>query len=216
MLDKLRDPVSGLTHLGGALLSVLGIVILLVATVRLKMVGHIFAASIFGLSLLLLYTASALYHLLPLSQRGVAVLRRIDHMMIYVLIAGTYTPLCLVTLQGFWGWTLLATIWAVAMVGFAMKLFWFHAPRWFSTLFYVFMGTIVIAFFPLLTGLLAPAAIGWIAGGGILYIIGAVIYATKLPILNFSKWFGFHEVFHLFVMGGSFCHYWAMYRYILV
>ncbi len=216
MFKKLRDPVSGLTHLVGVFLSMLGAIILIYGAVKQATVWHIVASSIFGASLLLLYTASTLYHLLPLSERGIAVLRRIDHIMIYVLIAGTYTPLCLVTLRGVWGWTLLALIWTIAAIGLAMKLFWFDAPRWFSTTFYVIMGLIVVAFFPLLSQLLPNIALGWIVGGGILYIIGAIIYGTKLPVLNFSRWFGFHEVFHLFVLAGSFCHYWVMYRYILV
>ncbi|NLB18905.1 MAG: hemolysin III family protein, partial [Syntrophomonadaceae bacterium] len=105
--------------------------------------------------------------------------------------------------------------WGLAAVGVAMKLFWFNAPRWFSTLFYVFMGVIVVTFLPLLSGMLSLAAVAWIAGGGILYIVGAIIYAAKPSLLNFSKWFGFHEVFHLFVLGGSFCHFWFIYRYVL-
>lgn len=212
---RLREPVSGLTHLAGAILSVVGAIILIYGAVQGATVWHIIAFSIFGASLFMLYTASTLYHLLPLSERGIAIFRRIDHMMIYVLIAGTYTPICLVTLHGVWGWTLLGIIWTIALIGFALKLFWFQAPRWFSTAFYVFMGIIIIAFLPLLLQELSLAAISWLVVGGALYIIGAIIYGTKLPLLNFSKWFGFHEVFHLFVLGGSFCHYWLMYRYIL-
>ncbi|NLV15889.1 MAG: hemolysin III family protein [Syntrophomonadaceae bacterium] len=215
LICRLRDPVNGLTHLVGVVLSVVGAVFLIYAAAQHAQAGYVVAASIFGASLLLLYTASTLYHLLPLSDRGTAILRRVDHMMIFVLIAGTYTPLCLITLAGKWGWILLWTIWGLAAVGVAMKLFWFNAPRWFSTLFYVLMGAIVVAFLPLLSGLLSPAAVAWIAGGGILYIIGAIIYATKLPILNCSRWFGFHEVFHLFVLGGSFCHFWFIYNYVL-
>ncbi|MGE5418182.1 MAG: PAQR family membrane homeostasis protein TrhA [Acidobacteriota bacterium] len=215
MLKKLREPVSGLTHLAGVILSILGAVILIYGAAKQATVWHIVAFSIFGASMLLLYTASTLYHLLPLSERGVAILRKIDHMMIYVLIAGTYTPICLVTLRGAWGWTLLGIVWSVAAIGFAMKLFWFDAPRWFSTSFYVFMGVIVVAFIPLLLQQMSVEGLKWIAYGGAMYIVGAIIYGTKLPVLNFSKWFGFHEVFHLFVLGGSLCHYWVMYRYVL-
>ncbi|MGI5912159.1 MAG: PAQR family membrane homeostasis protein TrhA [Syntrophomonadaceae bacterium] len=215
MLSKFKDPVSGLTHLAGVFLSIIGAIILIYQSVLVATPWHIIAFSIFGASLFLLYLASTLYHLLPLSERGTAILRRIDHMMIYVLIAGTYTPICLVTLRGLWGWILLAIIWSLALAGFAMKLFWFNAPRWFSTLCYVWMGLLVLAFFPLLVKPLSPAAIGWIVAGGIMYIIGAIIYGTKLPALNFSRWFGFHEVFHLFVLAGSFCHYWFMYRFLL-
>ncbi|QGT98626.1 hypothetical protein SYNTR_0033 [Candidatus Syntrophocurvum alkaliphilum] len=215
MFSKLREPVSGLTHLVGALLSVLGAIILIYGAVNEATVWHVIAFSIFGASLFLLYTASTLYHLLPLSEKGITVLRRIDHMMIYVLIAGTYTPICLVTLHGVWGWTLFGVIWTIALIGFALKLYWFHAPRWFSTLFYVLMGLVIVAFLPLLLQELSSGALAWIIAGGIMYIIGAIIYGTKLPALNLSKWFGFHEVFHLFVLAGSFCHYWFMYSYIL-
>lgn len=215
MLEKLRDPVSGLTHLLGVVLSVIGAAVLIVGAVRGATVWHIVAFSVFGASLLLLYTASTLYHLLPLSERGTAILRRIDHIMIFVLIAGTYTPICLIALRGFWGWLLLGVIWAVALLGLVMKLVWFDAPRWLYTSFYVLMGLIVVGFLPLLVHLIPAAAIEWIIAGGVLYIIGAVIYGTKLPALNFSKAFGFHEIFHLFVLGGSFCHYWVMYRFLL-
>lgn len=170
---------------------------------------------VYGASLIMLYLASTLYHLLPLSQEGIARLRRLDHMMIYVLIAGTYTPLCLITLHGLWGWVLLSIIWTLALIGFAMKIFWFDAPRVLSTLFYVLMGTVVLAFLPILLNLLSLNALLWFLGGGLLYIIGAIIYATKLPILNFAKGFGFHEVFHLFILGGSFCHFWFVFRFIL-
>ncbi len=216
MLKSLRDPVSGYTHLGGAILSLVGAVLMIRNGFQNQETVQIVGASIFGASLLLLYSASALYHLLPLSDKGIAILRRIDHMMIYVLIAGTYTPICLIALRERGGWALLTAVWTAALIGFAMKIFWFDAPRWFSTLFYVLMGAIVVGFLPLLSGILPGVAIGWIVAGGVLYIIGALIYATKLPILNFSSWFGFHEVFHLFILGGSFCHFWMIYRYILV
>ncbi|MGE5373015.1 MAG: PAQR family membrane homeostasis protein TrhA [Solirubrobacterales bacterium] len=216
MFAKLREPVSGLTHLAGVVLSVIGAVVLIYGAARDATVWHVVAFAIFGTSLLLLYTASTLYHLLPLSERGVAILRRIDHIMIFVLIAGTYTPVCLITMRGFWGWLLLGIIWSVALFGLAMKLIWFNAPRWLYTTFYVVMGLIVVGFLPVLVKLLPAAAIIWIAAGGALYIIGAIIYGTKLPAFNISRHFGFHEVFHLFVLGGSFCHYWTMYRYLLV
>jgi hemolysin III len=199
----------------GVFLSLLGAIILIYGAVKHATVWHVVAFSIFGASLLMLYTASTLYHLLPLSERGIAVLRRIDHIMIYILIAGTYTPICLIVLRGFWGWTLLAIIWTVAGIGLAMKIFWFNAPRWFSTLFYVLMGLIVVGFIPILLKFLPPVAINWLIAGGVMYIAGAIIYGTKLPAFNVSRFFGFHEVFHLFVLAGSLCHYWMMYRYVL-
>lgn len=211
---KVKDPVSGFTHLLGALLSVVGLVLLVIYAVKNGTVWHVVAFSIFGASLILLYTASSLYHLLPVSDQGSTVLRKIDHMMIYVLIAGTYTPVCLIPLRGGWGWSLLSSIWGVAMVGIILKLLWFNAPRWLYTLFYVIMGwLIVIAAVPLVKNMPA-GALAWLAAGGILYSIGALIYGTKWPRFK-SKVFGFHEIFHLFVLYGSFCHFWMMFRYVL-
>lgn len=214
MKMKLRDPVSGLTHLLGALLSVAGLIVLVYNAATKATPWHVVAFSIFGASLILLYTASSLYHLLPVSDKGVRVLRKIDHMMIYVLIAGTYTPVCLIPLRGGWGWSLLCSIWAIAMVGIILKILWFNAPRWLYTLFYVVMGwLVVIALLPLLRAI-PPAGVAWLVAGGVLYSIGAIIYGTKWPKINL-KYFGFHEIFHLFVLYGSLCHFWLMFRYVL-
>lgn len=214
MKCKLREPVSGLTHLIGAILSLVGLVLMIYYAVNEGTVWHIVSFSIFGGSLILLYTASSLYHLLSISEKGVRVLRKIDHVMIFVLIAGTYTPICLIPLRGGWGYSLLAVIWGVAVIGIIMKLLWFDAPRWLYTLFYVIMGWLVaIAFWPMVK-VIPLGGIAWLVIGGILYSIGAVIYGTKWPKLNF-RLFGFHEIFHLFVMYGSFCHFWLMLRYVL-
>jgi hemolysin III len=211
---RVKDPFSGFSHLVGAVLSAVGLFFLIKYAVANGTVWHIVSFSIFGASLILLYTASSLYHLLIVSDRGSTILRKIDHMMIYVLIAGTYTPVCLIPLRGSWGWSLLISIWSIAMVGIILKLLWFNAPRWLYTLFYVIMGwLIVIAFIPLVRTMPA-AAIAWLVAGGLLYTIGAVIYGTKWPRLK-SRVFGFHEVFHLFVLYGSFCHFWMMFRYVL-
>lgn len=210
---KLREPVSGLTHLAGALLSVAGLVQLTyVAAVR-GTVWHVVSFAIFGASLILLYTASALYHLLPLSPRGQQALRRVDHMMIYVLIAGTYTPFCLVPLRGVWGWSLLAGVWVLAVAGIVVKAFWLHAPRWLSTGFYLGMGWLVlIALGPLLRTVPA-GVVPWLIAGGAFYSVGAVVYATRWP--NFvPRVFGFHELWHLFVMAGSFSHWLAVFRFL--
>ncbi len=214
MSIKVKDPVSGFSHLFGAVLSAVGLVFLVRYAVTDGTVWHIVSFSIFGASLILLYTASSIYHLLVVSEKSSLILRKIDHMMIYVLIAGTYTPVCLIPLRGSWGWSILISIWGIAMTGIVLKLLWFNAPRWLYTLFYLIMGwLIVIAFVPLLRTM-PPAAIWWLVAGGLLYTIGAVIYGTKWPRLK-SKVFGFHEVFHLFVLYGSFCHFWMMFKYVL-
>ncbi|OGO76774.1 MAG: hemolysin [Clostridiales bacterium GWB2_37_7] len=214
MLIKMREPVSGLTHLLGAVLSAIGLVLMIYYAAVKGTVWHIVSFSIFGGSLILLYTASTLYHLLNISEKGVRVLRKIDHMMIYILIAGTYTPISLIPLRGGWGYTLLITIWGIAAAGIIMKLLWFDAPRWLYTLFYLAMGwLVVIAFWPLIKTVPA-AGIAWLVTGGLLYSIGAIIYGTKWPRLK-SRLFGFHEIFHLFVLFGSFSHFWLVFRYLL-
>ncbi|HYF81591.1 MAG TPA: hemolysin III family protein [Clostridia bacterium] len=211
---KVKDPVSGFSHLVGAILSAIGLYYLVRYAAANGTVWHIVSFSIFGTSLILLYTASTLYHLLVVSERGSVILRKIDHMMIYVLIAGTYTPMCLIPLRGSWGWSILISIWGIAMVGIILKILWFNAPRWLYTLFYLVMGwLIVIAFAPLVRTMPVGAML-WLVAGGLLYTVGAIIYGTKWPRFK-SKVFGFHEVFHIFVLYGSFCHFWLMFRYVL-
>ncbi len=210
---KVKDPVSGLTHLVGALLSVAALVVLVCVAAREGTPWHVVSFAVFGASLILLYTASTLYHLVPLRERATRALRRVDHMMIYVLIAGTYTPISLVALRGAWGWSLLGSIWGMAVLGVIMKIFWLNAPRWLSTLIYIVMGWLIVIAFPPLLRSVSLSGIGWLVAGGILYTAGAVIYGIKKP--NIVKGFGFHEIFHLFVMAGSYGHFWLMYRYIL-
>ena len=214
-MSKLRDPFSGLSHLTGAVLSIIGLIVLVYNAVGHGKISHVVSFSVFGASLILLYTASTLYHLLPLSQKGIGVLRRIDHMMIFVLIAGTYTPICLIPLRGGWGYSLLVAIWTLAVAGILIKIFWMEAPRWFSTLLYVFMGwLVVIAFWPLIQAISLKGII-WMVLGGLFYTAGAIFYGTKWPPNIIPGWFGFHEVFHLFVMAGSLSHFWLMARYIM-
>ena len=143
-------------------------------------------------------------------------LKKIDHMMISVLIAGSYTPICLLVLGGRMGWILLAIVWGFAIAGILIKAFWVFCPKWVSSVLYIGMGwTCVLAFTQLLNSL-SPAAFGWLLAGGIIYTVGGVIYALKLPIFNSKhKNFGSHEIFHLFVMGGSLCHFVVMYAFVL-
>lgn len=210
---KLRDPVSALTHWAGALLSVVGLVVLVVGAVRHATVWHTVAFAIYGASLIMLYTASTLYHAVPAAPSGAGVLRRLDHMMIYVLIAGTYTPICLLALHGAWRWTMLATIWSLAIAGVIVTGVWFKGLRWLSAGLYLGMGwLVVIATGPLLHAIPA-AGFGWLAAGGAFYTVGAVIYGLKRP--NFAPGFGFHELFHIFVLLGSACHFWLMFRYLM-
>lgn len=205
---RLKDPGSALTHLVGALLSVAGLVRMLT---QAGDPWTIVSLTVFGISLIALYTASTLYHSLTLGPKGTLALRKVDHMMIFLLIAGTYTPFCLLPLRGAWGWSILAAIWTCAAAGMLVKLFWMGAPRWLSTAFYVIMGwLIVVAIYPL-SQAVAPGSLVWLVTGGLLYTVGALLYATKWP----NPWpgrFGFHEIWHLFVMAGSGAHFLAVMR----
>lgn len=214
MFYKMREPMNALTHLIGDILSFIGLVFLVYFSVVKGTTWHIVSFSVFGISLILLYTASTLYHALNLPKNKIEILQKIDHMMIYVLIAGTYTPVCLTALRGVWGWSLFACIWSIAVIGILLKIFWFNAPRWLSTLFYIGMGWMVIIAFVPLVNAISPQGLNWLVAGGLLYTIGGIIYATKWPKINL-KYFGFHELFHLFVLGGSICHFWFMIRYVL-
>ena len=144
MFLSIKEPVNGFTHLAGALFSVAGLTLLVTLSAINATPWHVVSFSIYGSSMILLYTASSLYHLLPLSEKVTRIFRTIDHAMIYVLIAGTYTPCCLVALRGGWGWSLFGVVWGLAVLGIAFKVFWLEAPRWISTSFYVGMGWVVI------------------------------------------------------------------------
>jgi len=220
MFAKIKDPVSSLTHLAFAILAVPCTAVFLCFAVRNAIesksgaVAQIVGLAVFGLTLFLLYTASAVYHMLNVSDRASNILRRIDHIMIFVLIAGTYTPVCLVTLRGAWGTTLLVLIWLIALAGVLLKVFWFNMPRWLSSAIYVVMGWLaVIAFYPLVQTIHWDGALLLVAGG-LTYTLGAVIYALKWPRLA-GPVFGFHELFHLFVMGGTVLNIVFMFKYVL-
>jgi len=209
----LRDPVSGLTHCIAAVLAVVGTVMLIMRSVDPALPWHIVTFSIFGGGMILLYTASTLYHWLPVSEEWIRFLRRVDHSMIFFYIAATYTPICLIPLRGPWGWSIFGVIWGLAVFGIIMKIFWITAPRWLSTGIYLAMGWLVmVGIYPLYKAI-PGAALAWLAGGGVVYSVGAVIYALKWPD-PIPNHFGFHEIFHLFVIGGTACHFVVMYFYV--
>ena len=211
MKRRLREPVSGLTHLAGVFLALIALVVLL--TKAGGRMDQLVAFGIFGLSLIALYSASALYHLLPVSPAATARLRRLDHMTIFILIAGTYTPVCVLALEGGWRAGLLGLIWTLALCGVALKLLWMEAPRWLSVGVYLAMGWLAVIAASAIFRTIPYGGIAWILGGGLVYSAGALIYALKRPNLVPGV-FGFHELWHLFVLAGSACHFWAMLRYI--
>lgn len=217
---KIKDPVSGFSHLFGAILSVAGLVMLIVmaAFYSNEKAWDIVSFSIFGSGLILLYTFSSLYHLLNVGETATRVLRKFDHIMIYVLIASTYTPICLGPLRGPWGWSIFGVVWGLAVIGIVLTAIWINAPRWLTTIIYLAMGwTVIIAAYPMITifnRLGSLSSLLWLLAGGIFYSIGAIIYGLKWPHLK-NKYFGFHEIFHIFVLLGSFCQYWFIFRYLL-
>jgi hemolysin III len=212
-----REPVNGVTHLVGAVLSIVGLIVLLVIAIENGSTRQIVAFSIFGASLVSMYCASAFYHSLKVSERAVAHLRRIDHMMIYILIAGSYTPVCLVLLRGRLGLWLLVAVWSLAALGTLQTVAWMQAPDWLSTVLYIGMGWIAVFLVRPLLAAAPPGFFFWMLGGGVVYTLGAVLYATNWPRLKpgaTPRLFGSHEIWHLCVMGGSFAHYWAMLAYV--
>lgn len=215
MQITIREPGSAITHFIGMLMAVFAAVPLLVKA-GIASGGRTFTAmTIFMLSMILLYGASATYHSVNVSGKSLRIFRKLDHMMIFVLIAGSYTPVCLLVLGGREGYALLALVWGIALAGMLVKAFWITCPKWFSSVIYIAMGWVCVLVFGQLLNTLPAAAFGWLLAGGIIYTIGGVIYALKLPLFNSRhREFGSHEVFHLFVMGGSICHFVFMYLYV--
>ena len=211
---SIREPVNAITHFAGTLASIAGLVLLIVFSSLKTDAWHIVSFTIFGASLVMMYTSSTLYHALKLSEKGTLWMRRIDHIMIFIVIAGTYTPLCLVPLRGAWGWTIFGIVWAMAVIGMILKIFSMNIPRWISTGIYLVMGWMCIfAVYPLVMTL-NMTCLMWLALGGLFYTAGAVIYAVKKPD-PWPKVFGFHEIWHLFVLAGSFCHFWVVFRFLM-
>lgn len=212
---KIRDPWSAFTHFIGMLLALFATAPLLVRAALSGEMMHVYAMSVFMLSMILLYAASATYHAFGIGDRLYIILKKIDHMMIPVLIAGTYTPICLITLRDGIGPVLLVTVWGMALVSILVKAFWVTCPKWFSSVLYIAMGWLCIMGMGSIMQELSEPAFFWLLTGGLLYTAGGVIYALKLPLFNSRhKAFGSHEIFHLFVMGGSLCHYIVMFGYV--
>lgn len=212
----IKDPGSAITHFIGMLMAIFAAIPLLIKAANEPGRVYIISLTVYAASLILLYAASTTYHTFDVSPKINTILKKIDHMMISVLIAGSYTPVCLISLKGRTGLILLAIVWSIAIAGILIKAFWVYCPKWVSSVLYIGMGwTCVLAFTQILNNM-SPAAFGWLLAGGIIYTVGGVIYALKLPIFNSKhKNFGSHEIFHLFVMGGSACHFVVMYAFLL-
>ena len=215
MKKKIKDPGSAATHFIGWMMALLAAFPLILKAAQTPDKIHVVSLFIFIASMIALYAASTIYHTLNISERINKRLKKIDHMMIFVLIAGTYTPICLIALRGPVGYGLLAIVWSIAILGIIFKMFWVTCPKWVSSVLYISMGWVCFLAFTKIINALSKEAFLWLFVGGIIYTIGGIIYALKLPIFNGKhKYFGSHEIFHLFVMGGSFCHFILMYKFI--
>lgn len=212
---KIKDPGSAITHFIGMIMAIFAATPLLIKAAREPDMVHVVSLSIFIGSMILLYAASTTYHTLDISEKWNKILKKIDHMMIFILIAGSYTPVCLIVLGGRTGLGLFTLVWGIALAGIIIKAFWINCPKWFSSILYIAMGWICVLAFTQIINALPQKAFVWLLAGGIVYTIGGIIYALKLPIFNSKhKNFGSHEIFHLFVMGGSICHFIVMYGFI--
>ena len=214
-VEKGRDPYDGLrpwsaiTHGVGAVLGILATAVLVTAAAWAGDVWKIVSFAIYGLSMTALYTASTLYHCVNTTVKGRVALRKLDHASIYVLIAGSYTPVCLIALRGAWGWTLFGVIWALTIAGVVMSLTWINCPRAVTSTVYIAMGWVaVFALYPLWQAIGAQG-VGWLLAGGVLYTVGGVLYALKWPGRDNPR-FGCHEVFHVFIVLGSIAHFVMM------
>ena len=215
MQITLREPGSAITHFIAMVMAAGASVPLLIKAAEYGTL-YLVAMFVFIASMILLYGASATYHSINLSAAVIKIFRKIDHSMIFVLIAGSYTPVCLIVLKPSIGYPMLVVVWALAAVGIGVKFLWITCPKWFSSIIYIAMGWVCLFVIGPIVKKLPTAAFGWLLAGGIIYTVGGIIYALKLPIFNSRHaYFGSHEIFHLFVMGGSFCHFIFMYQYVI-
>lgn len=207
MLKKLREPVNSLTHWAGAILALAGLIALLI--VGWSTPAKIVSLLVYGISLIGMFSASATYHMVRAKDKVLLILRKIDHSAIFLLIAGTYTPFCINAFDGFWKWGMLSIIWSLAAIGIIVKVFYIKAPRWLNAGIYVVMGWLCVGASGQMLSTLPAWVFGWLLAGGVIYTLGAVVYSTKL--FNFKPGvFGFHEVWHIFVMLAAAAHYVAV------
>ena len=215
MYKKLREPINSLTHLAGAVLS-------LIALIAMVTKGYlsdassiaIFSVTIFGISLILLYSVSGTYHGISATEKVISFFKKLDHSMIFVLIAGSYAPFCLIALEGSLGNAFFILMISIAVLGITFRLCWFNCPRWLQTSLYIGMGWAAIFVIKPLSAALPPLSVGLLVLGGVLYTIGGIIYGTKSEKLKIGA-FGFHEIFHIFILLGSLSHFICVFNYLL-
>lgn len=215
MHTYIREPFNAISHLVGAVLSIAALLAMVIkASIEGLTTLHILSVIIFGTSLICLYTASTVYHAVKSKPETIAFLRKLDHSMIFLLIAGSYAPFCLITLDGTLGWIVFGLVATLGISGILFKMVWFHSPRWLSTAIYIIMGWIIVFAVVPLAESLSAIGLSLLVGGGIMYTVGGIIYGLKPKFLSF-KYAGFHEIFHIFILLGSLCHFLAVYFYVL-
>ena len=205
--SRVKEPFCGISHLIGAGLGISGLIVLLVLANGRP--WHTLGFTIYGVAMVALYLASGLYHSLHLPEDGVEFMKRLDHTGIYLMIAGTYTPVCLVALRGPLGYKILAAEWSIAAVGIFATLVTKRINNVFRVVLYLCMGWLVVIAMPAIKAVLPGAAVTWMTVGGIIYTVGTVIYATEKPVLWPGK-FDAHDLWHVFTLAGSACHYVLM------
>ena len=207
MLKFFREPVNSLTHWGGAVFALAGLIALLVIGWGAPL--KVISLAIYGVSLIAMFSASATYHMVRVRDRALEIFRKVDHAAIYFLIAGTYTPFCVNVFDGFWKWGMLGIIWSLAVIGIVVKVFYIRAPRWFNAGIYVVMGWLAIGGVGQMLAALPAWVLGWLIAGGVMYTLGAIVYITK--VFNFKPGvFGFHEMWHIFVLLAAAAHFVAV------
>ena len=207
MFKNIREPVNSITHWVGAILALIGLIALLV--ISWGTTAKLISLVIYGLSLIFLFSASATYHTVNRKDKVLEVFRKVDHAAIFLLIAGTYTPFCVNAFTGFWQWGMLSIIWSLALMGVLVKIFYIHSPRWLNAGIYVVMGWLGIAAAGQIFTALPVWVISWLVAGGVIYTLGAIVYSTR--IFNFVPGiFGFHEIWHIFVILAALAHFVAV------
>ena len=215
MYKKLREPINAITHLAGAGLSLIALIAMLNKAISSNASNiSILSVTIFGISLILLYTTSGTYHGIVSTQKVISFFQKLDHSMIFILIAGSYAPFCLISIGGKLGITMFIIMVTIAVLGITFKLCWFDCPRWLQTAMYIGMGWAALFMIKPLTAVLPGISLFWLVLGGVLYTIGGVIYGVKPEKLRIGKW-GFHEIFHIFILLGSLSHFICVFTYVI-
>ena len=215
MYKKLREPINSITHLAGAGLSLIALIAMLNKVISSNASSiAILSVAIFGISLILLYTTSGTYHGIISSEKVISTFQKLDHSMIFVLIAGSYAPFCLLSIGGKFGFTMFTVMTTIAILGIVFKLCWFNCPSWVDSAMYIGMGWAALFMIEPLAAILPGISLFLLVLGGILYTIGGVIYATKSKRLTIGNW-GFHEIFHIFILLGSLSHFICVYTYVI-